>query len=484
MLDKINLLPSAGQILPLASRARVKQVTGGERAGKSVYTTAELLTRAPWGKLFWIVAEDYEGCHREFEYAVDGFNKLGALERKGVSMPNRQQWRMNLKSGQLIETKSGQDVSKLRSDAPDGILIVEAGTCSQALFLKSFGRLSETHGWLVISGTFESSYGWYAELFNEMQKPNDTYRGRSFSLPTWTNLTVFPGGREHPEIQRLWRIYRRVPGMFEERVAGIPAKPATLVFREFREYVHVSDQAIYRPGVPVYLAVDPSDGGHPYACLAVQFAMDSDPDPDDPIDFCNVIDEIWETGVIDEQVIDEAMSREWWQDVAGGAIDVNAPDSRRRWATRARRPLVADKIEQLAGIRRLHTFLHYVENDEPGGAQFTTPPHLQVHPQCEGLIHEFNHYKRKDRLINESDLPPEVPSANQPNDAIKALWYLLVARYGYVKSKGVPKPRKYGTTSRARQAAEAELHKVKVSNGQDRIRRRRTVFAAIKQIRR
>jgi len=426
----------------------------------------ELVTRAPWGRLFWIIAEDYEGTHKEFEYALQWFVQLGAVDKREVSMPMRNQWRMRLKTGQIIETKSGFDISKVRSDAPDGILVVEAATVPYALFLKCFGRLGETRGWLVCSGTFEGSTGWFPELFREFQGNNLEFRGRSFSVPSWSNLAVYPGGRDDPEIKRLERVYSRVPGLFEERCGGVPTPPVNLVFRDYLESIHVgsANQCGYKPGVPVYLGVDPSDGGHPYAVVACQFWSDSDPDPDDRIDYCNVIDEVWERGLIDEQIIDVCMSRPWWRDVRGGAIDHEAPDSKRRWLSRAGVVLKSDKIPQLQGIRRLHSFLYFERpavGDVSAGAVdmdalFIHTPHLQIadwegRGQGYGLRYEFPRYRRKETDVGSDFLPSEVPDARLPCDALKALWYLLIARYGAVRGHKLPLPhyaQRQATTAR------------------------------------
>src|SRR5690606_39648731 len=67
---------------------------------------------------------------------------------------------------------------------------------------------------IFFSGTFEGAYGWYADLWNRWQGPNDD-GGKSFSLPTWTNRAVYPGGREDPEIKRQESLMP--PDLFQER---------------------------------------------------------------------------------------------------------------------------------------------------------------------------------------------------------------------------------------------------------------------------
>jgi hypothetical protein len=157
----------------------------------------------------------------------------------------------------------------------------------------------------------------------------------------------------------------------------------------------------------------------------------------DAIDYCNVIDGYYETRINTEDIVAELSSKRWWRKVAGGAIDVEAPDERRRWLKYGKVNLVAKKIDQFAGIRRLKSFLHYRRDDKTG--LVSEHPHLRIAPSVSFLPYEFSRYKRKivtndvaadDPFGHMVDKPPQ----NQADHAIKALWYLLVARYGDVKS--------------------------------------------------
>lgn len=401
---------------------------------------------------------------------MDFLGSLGAIgSTRDVSRPKIGKCTATLKTGQIIETKSAQEVQKLASKAPDGVVMCEAAQHPYESFLRCQGRVAEKRGWLFLCGTFEGSEGWYAEYFNEWTQAalNDPLRdpdeGVAYSLASWDNTIVYPGGREDPEIKRLERAYSRVPGMFEERCAAIPIPPVGLVFREVRRSVHFSDRATFDPKLPVYLAVDPSDGSAPYAVGAYQFrdcecpyhyADGKTPDTsthegkrqaelggpglarhhEDRIEQAFCIDEVYEQEKQCEEIIDICRSRPWWKNVRGGAIDVEAPDEQKRWKAYGRIWLVADKIPQLHGIRRLKSFLFY-EKDARG--HITTPPHLIFNPKCQGIAFEFTKYKRKNPTDADM-IPAEVPPNNQPNHHIKASWYLLVARYGFVKGRKLP----------------------------------------------
>jgi hypothetical protein len=429
------------QLKPLADRNRLKIVAGGERAGKSLYSALELVSRLLWGKLFWIIAIDYEQARPEFDYIASWLSRLHAIDnpRRNLSIPKQGKCIAITKTGQRIETRSADDLRKIAGKAPDGIILAEAAQMPYDAYLKAIGRLAETRGWLIASGTFEGSAGWYAELFTQWQAINED-GGKSFSVPSWSNFHIYPGGRDDPEIKRLERLYSKVPGLFDERCGAVPVPPVGLVFRTFRETVHVDARAAFNKEKPVYLAVDPSGGTAPYAVAAVQFYSASEVGyeyeeaPVDLIDFAYIIDRVYSRGVIDEEVIDDCKTRPWWKKVGGGAIDVEAPDSKRRWSKYGGVTLWSKKVPQIEGIRRLQTFLHYKQED----GSYTYPPHLLVHPDVEELPYEMRNYKRAKKVGSskqglEFDYK-EVPPSDQPNHLLKALWYLFIARYGYVKA--------------------------------------------------
>lgn len=444
LIETLGVGPTPDQWRVLEARARKKLVAGGERGGKSFYSGLELTTRILWGKLFWLIGADYSLARPEFEYVAEWLTDLGAIAnpKRDISMPKYGMCYLRTKTGQVVETKTADDVRKIAARAPDGIVLCEAAQLSYDVLLKAVGRLAEKRGWLVASGTFEGSSGWYPELFDEWRGLNND-GGRSFSLPTWGNTKVFPGGRNDSEILRLERTYSKVPGLFDERCGAVPAPPSNIVFSQFRDTIHIDERAVYDPALPVFLAIDPSGGTNPYAVGAYQFHEIQEYVPDDEAfdakQFAYLIDRVYERGKIDEEMIELTIAKPWWDHVAGGAIDVEAPDSKKRWLKLAGINLWSKKVEQIEGIRRLQSFMYYKKRED---GSFEVPPHLLVNPDVVEFSYEVRNYKRikVGSVTGRSDrsglerVPKEKPPSDQPNHILKATWYLLIARYGYVKS--------------------------------------------------
>jgi hypothetical protein len=79
---------------------------------------------------------------------------------------------------------------------------------------------------IFLAGTLEGSLGWYPSLITEWQYgQNDR---QSFGLPSWTNVHLYPGGRNDPEILAMER--DSSDDFFLERIAGRPVPPRGLVF--------------------------------------------------------------------------------------------------------------------------------------------------------------------------------------------------------------------------------------------------------------
>jgi hypothetical protein len=189
----------------------------------------------------------------------------------------------------------------------------------------------------------------------------------------------------------------------------------------------------------VYLAIDPSDGGPAaYAVAACQFypegseeyetGADSESVFGERLDYCHVFDLIYIPGGTSEIAIAAAMGCPWWDNIAGGATDDTAPDEKKRWAM-AGVSLTSKKIPVHEGERRLHTFLH-------GAGDYR--PHLLLSPTLPGMaISEFHKYRSTVETSLDADNSPSRATRNRagPNHMLNALWYLLVARYGYVKGK-------------------------------------------------
>lgn len=436
-----------GQWRVVTDDHRIRIVAGGERGGKSFVSATDLVTRIPWGREFWLIGPDYYLPRAEFEYIEEFLWKLGAISgRLSVSKPKEGSWRLVTKSGQLIVTRTSADVRKLAARPVDGIILCEAGQQSYDTYLKAIGRVSEPRGFVLASGTFESSYDWYAQTHAEWMEDPDGAEGVAYSLPTWDNTFIFPGGRDDPEIRRLERLYASIPGYFEEKCGAKPAPPLGVVFREFSWRSHVREEVLFSDRLPVYLAIDPGHGGaSAYTIAACQFVPDPvwyTPmgeqryhAPEDPIDFCHVIDVIYAPGASFEDIFPMAQERVWWENVAGGAIDCEAPDERKRWNRFGGVVLSSKKVMVRDGERRLHSFLHWDKTNP------LSKPHLLFSPEVPPrALREFFQYRSSVDSIEGLDARPSAAARSRkgPEHLLKALWYLLIARYGPVKTPKMP----------------------------------------------
>ena len=305
--DKVDFKPTDLQVPILNSRKRFILVAGGEQAGKSMVASKYLLGRfleTEGEGLFWLVAADYERTRAEFEYLVQDFANLGLLKESSKRVdPGR----IILADGTRIETKSAKDPRTLAMRAPNGIIGCEASQLDLETFHRLRGRCAPKRGWMFLSGTFEGSLGWYPQMFQSWQHAASQDE-QAFSLPSYSNQYLYPGGRQDPEILALERASS--DDFFMERIEGIPSPPAGLVFNEVRPDIHVREVE-YEPGIPVHIWIDPGYA-EAYACEIVQIVNDQ----------VRVIDEIYERNLVTDEIINIAQSRPWWKDAQFGVIDV------------------------------------------------------------------------------------------------------------------------------------------------------------------
>ena len=269
LFSKIGFEPTPMQQPIVECKKRFILVAGGEQAGKSMIASKFLISRFMQDQkendepgLYWLVAADYERTRAEFEYLVEDFGKLGVL---ADSTKRVDPGRIVLGNGVRIETKSAKDPRTLAMKAPNGIIGCEASQLDLESFHRLRGRCAPKRGWLFLAGTFEGSLGWYPQLYQTWQ--HGTSDEQSFSLPSYSNRHLYPGGRKDPEILKLKALAS--DEFFMERIEGIPTPPQGLVFGEFRADIHISEDAKWMKGEPVQLWMDPGYAGA-YAVQVVQ----------------------------------------------------------------------------------------------------------------------------------------------------------------------------------------------------------------------
>lgn len=403
---------------------RIIQVLGGERGGKSIFGSFLLVTGMNPTKreLYWIVGPDYRQARPEFLYIYHWLNDAGLIAE--VSMPDSETspWNMTTKWGTKIETRSGGDEKKLASFSVHGIIMSEAAQQSQVNYLKLLGRISETRGFLILIGTLEEGLPWYGQLYDRWQGEN-SLNARSFSLPTWSNLEIYPGGRDDPEIKRLEAEYPS--DLFRVRFGAEPEAKHGLVLNQFSMKEQVKHLEVDER-LPVELCIDPAH--HTYAVLFVQY---------DGL-VCNVLDRIYAKRTIAQYVIPEAQGNRLWKYIdpsSAGVIDIAGTQHQANksqvelWKEIAGVTLVSKKFGlddtintlnyRFSSNNSLHRPLVYF-NDHFGAD--VAPNGIAMDVLGEPLSWKWP----ADRPNTNKHIKP----IDHNNDAMKALAYGLMHRYG------------------------------------------------------
>lgn len=424
---QIGYTPYPLQAPPLMDEtSRVILVTGGERAGKSRLMSALGTSCLLFSNLIWIVGPDFQQARPEFEYMMLDAVKLGAASEKDISMPKEGPCMFVSSTGCVVETKTAADVMKLAGKAPNLVLMTEAAQSSFEVFLKLRGRVAEKRGLLMLGGTLEESSQWYVDLYNLLQGEN-VYGGKSYSVPSWANLGVYPGGRLDPEIVLLERTLPE--SLFLERHAAVPRKSSLLVHPEFDFTVHVDSKYEYSPDLPVVLAIDPGYAGA-YAILA-----------------CHVVgrdiwafDEVYlqrpETGTL--KMIEDCRKRNWWTNVDDIVIDVagysaNLSDGKSvasHWLEQTK----ADKLNGGRGIMPRGQRVGIQDGIDRYRIMLGNPKNpdtarLHYHPRCAHTINEHQLYRYPKRSsFTHSDAKRPI---DRNNHGLKAMVYLIIDKMGY-----------------------------------------------------
>lgn len=170
-------------------------------------------------------------------------------------------------------------------------------------------------------------------------------------------------------------------------------------------------ERLWRPGLPIELAVDPSGGSAPYAVLVIQQIGA----------YVCIIDEFYEDGASDEDVIDWLKAKPYGQrtNIADCIIDPAARNSINKWQQLGypargltRRKDIKGQILAVKGLMR--------QNPATGFA-----PLIIDEDHCPRLIGEFGLYsyaKLNDTKRAEGDRAPEQPE-DKHNHGLNALEY-------------------------------------------------------------
>lgn len=421
----------------LTCEAREVILAGGEQAGKSTMASKFLIARwdMPFKKtgvpgIFWIVGKDYESTLKEMEYCALDAQRLGiALSLPHRFYPDNLEIILGIQGKEIarIKNKSLKDELKIMAESPDGVIIAEAAQITYSAFRKLQARVARSRGWIFAEGTFEGSTGWYPELWQYYQTPGT--EGESFSLPSWTNLAYYPGGRQDPEILRQEAKYPA--DFFDERFAAIPCKPQGVVIPEFSNRIHVGGYP-FDKDLPVDITADPGYFGAS-SVHAIQGRGDQ----------IWIIDEIYLHGRITEEIIEVCKLRPWWPNRRSpGTIDIAARQHQAMaspeevWREKAGMVMSSRKVNINGGIDLLRTSMkpHPV----------TGKPVILINQNCLGLICEMGGGKppeltgEQEKTHNDMekwgawirDLATGKP-VDKHNHACKDISYYLANKVGY-----------------------------------------------------
>ena len=215
-------------------------------------------------------------------------------------------------------------------------------------------------------------------------------------------------------VEQLKQIYKDDPVLYNRMILGLWDNMMQGLVYPFQPYHRWkappgTGGRLYRPGVPVSLAIDPSGGTAPYACLALQQVGR----------YVLVVDCFYKKGALDEHLVDWLHSRPYADNLAMGVCDPAAKASIMRLQA-AGVPVMGmsypkDIPGQILGVKGI------MAQDPANGFA----PLLIDENHALDLCNEmavYSYKKLRDAEIAEGKLAPERPE-DKNNHAINALEY-------------------------------------------------------------
>lgn len=445
---KAGYTPHPGQIAIHKDTFDLELVSGGWRAGKSVVAAAEAfphcLVPSPHAYLVALIGPTYKEPREEFNYIVDML--VAALPRsqfdpdRHVSRPKEGPCELTIPPQKVrnpdgteqiihfatVRTYTAAEAESIRGFNAECVIMCEAGGISEDSFNSIIGRVLSTGGFIFGSGTLEASQKWYHNKIKEGLTPTEDAIVHAYRLPSWSNLTAFPLGRQDPKILRAERILDEEH--FRVRIGAEPIRLTGLAVKHMKAE-HIRD-VDFDPALPVELAIDPGYTGA-YSVLAIQRY-------DNQI---RIIDEVYERFHGTPEVIAECKRRPWW-----GNIDPDNPGVIDR-AANQKQAVTGQSVLDLWFQETEMWFDHSIEvvPVEDGLDQLRThlalDGHVVISPRARGLLAECDlaefpagfeneepwHYKQNkdghfmgDKALTGAD------------HSCTAIIYWLVNRYGFI----------------------------------------------------
>jgi hypothetical protein len=261
--QNIGYEPHEGQAAVHYNPTRHRVLVNGRRWGKTLVGGHESATQAfvknflGESKHGWIIGPEYTDCEKEFRIVYDLFKKLDIDQVSSRFLNNVENGSMVIKTrwGFTLECRSAKHPDSLVGEGLDFVLLAEAGRHKRKMW-GDYVRpaLSDKRGWSLASGVPEgaSENSLLYSLFMRGKDPSKR-SWWSISVPSWTNLIVFPGGRNDPEI--LEAEDDLTEDEFKRQYGAEFVDSVGRVMKEWDDDIHIGDFE-YDRKMELYAAVD------------------------------------------------------------------------------------------------------------------------------------------------------------------------------------------------------------------------------------
>ena len=260
--EATDYVPHRGQEAVHYDNTRHRVLSNGRRWGKSLFGGKEIECLAflkNWlGQPMrgWIIGPEYPDAEKEFRIVYDTFKKLGIDTISSKFLNNTENGNMHIKTnwGFDLQCRSARHPESLVGEGLDFVLLAEAGRHRRKTFTEYVRpALSDKRGISIMSGVPEDASEHALLYWGYLKGQSANAQWKSWRMPSWTNTTVFPGGRTDPEI--LEAEDDLTEDEFNRQYGGMFVLKRGRVMKEWDDELHVGDYG-YNYDLPLFAAVD------------------------------------------------------------------------------------------------------------------------------------------------------------------------------------------------------------------------------------
>ena len=399
-------------------RKKVILVRAAKRGGKTIalLNAAKVMHREMSGCRGWAISSTYALTDKIF---TELFLVAASEEFGPVITKSRKDRKVEIGGGGLVQGKSWDDPEAIEAESLDYMFGDEAQSLDETRFGLMLARLLDRNGVLVLIGSPSTTDTWFLSKCEEA-KTNPRWEYIEWDITE----NPFLDQDNVQELRADWSAES-----FDELFMLKTRTPRGLVYSQEYDSQLSKFRGEPDPNLPMQVWIDPGTTVGAYAVLFVQLRPG-------PIPRVGVYDEYYEHFTYSEKVIYDIKQHRYWPLVASGVMDVagrqhhdKAASPKELWTTLAKIPINDQRVEILAGIERVKTFLL---NPATGLRR------LLIHERCVQTHREFLHYRYQDtgdNMVNAKKKPIDAF-----NHALKALGYGVVHNFGY-RDKDGGKPR-------------------------------------------